>query len=166
MKISSVRKRLANLGIELPAAPVPKGAYAPCVRAGGLVFVSGQLPVRDGNLLFEGKVGGEVSVERGKQCARLAAVNSIAVLISELEGNPGKTGADGFVRIVKVVGYVALAEGFEEQAEVLNGASAFYTEVFGDSGRHARTAVGVCELPLRSPVEIELTAETAPEVFK
>jgi len=162
MKISSVRKRLANLGIELPDSPVPRGAYVPCARAGGLVFVSGQRPVRDGNLLFEGKVGGEVSVEQGKQCARLAAVNSIAVLISELDGNPDKTCTDNSVRIVKVVGYVASAEGFAGQAEVVNGASAFYTEVFGDSGRHARTAVGVCELPLRTPVEIELTAEPDP----
>ncbi len=149
----SPEERLNSLGIDLPDAPAPAGSYVRCVRSGGLIFVSGQLPLTDGKLVFEGRVGDELSVEQGKECARIAAVNSIAVLKAELGG------LGGVRKIVKVTGYVASADGFTGQAEVLNGASDLYAYVFGDRGGHARAAVGAARLPLGAPVEIDLIAE-------
>ncbi len=142
------------MGIALPPAPKPAGSYVPGVRSGNLIFVSGQLPLKDGKLLFEGKVGGGVSLEQAKECARVSALNALAVL--SVSGGLGAV-----ERIVKVTGYVASADGFTGQADVVNGASDFFSEVFGDRGAHSRSAVGVCELPLGAPVEIEVIAEVS-----
>ncbi|MGI9048991.1 MAG: RidA family protein [Rubrobacteraceae bacterium] len=147
--------RLRELGYELPSVPEPAGSYVPAVRSGSLVFTAGQLPFSDGQLPFTGKVGGEVGVEEAKEAARLCALNALAAA-SVAAGSP-----ENITRIVKVTGYVASAGGFNRQPEVLNGASELLGEVFGEAGRHARSAVGVAELPLDSPVEIELVVETS-----
>jgi len=148
-----IEARLKELGIELPAVSRPLAAYVPAVRTGRYVYVSGQLPVVDGKPAFTGKVGAEVTPEEGRRAARLAAINALAALAGAV-GN-----LDSVVRIVKVTGYVASAAGFEGQPTVVNGASELLGEVFGEAGRHARAAVGVAELPLGVPVEIELIAE-------
>lgn len=146
-------ERLKELGVEIPESPAPLGAYKPAVVSGSLIFISGQLPLKDGKLLHKGKVGAGVSLEQGAEAARLAAVNSLSIMKSEL-GN-----LDRVKRIVKMTGYVASAEGFDMQAKVVNGASEFFYQIFGENGRHARAAVGVYELPLGAPVEIEVIAE-------
>ena len=144
---------MKELGIEIPQISAPLGSYKPAVVSGDLIFVSGQLPIREGQLLYKGKVGGEVSLEEAIEAAKVAAINSLSVMKWEL-GNLNKVG-----RIVKVTGYVSSAPGFELQAKVLNGASDLFYEVFGEEGKHARAAVGVYELPLGAPVEIEVIAE-------
>jgi enamine deaminase RidA (YjgF/YER057c/UK114 family) len=141
------------LEIELSSPPGPQGTYEPAVISGKLIFVSGQLPLKGGKLLYRGKLGSEISIEEGIEAARLAAINSLSVMQSEL-GDLGR-----IKRIVKLTGYVSSALGFNMQAKVLNGASQFFYEVFGDMGRHARSAVGVYELPLEAPIEIEVIAE-------
>jgi len=145
--------RLRNLGHELPPIPRPAGSYVPATRSGTLIFTAGQLPFRDGDLAFTGKVGDAVSVDEAKEAARLCALNALAAAAAEADG------LDGIARIIKVTGYVASAPGFNGQPEVLNGASEFLGEVFGDAGLHARSAVGVSELPLGSPVEVEIVVE-------
>ncbi|GAA3891539.1 RidA family protein [Saccharothrix violaceirubra] len=144
--------RLRELDVELPSAPAPLAAYVPAAQSGSLVFTAGQLPFVSGALPATGKVGADVSPEEAKGYARTSAINALAA-IHEL------VGIDRVVRVVKVVGYVAVAEGFTAVPAVLNGASEFLGEVFGDAGRHARSAVGVSELPLGSPVEVELVVE-------
>jgi enamine deaminase RidA (YjgF/YER057c/UK114 family) len=144
--------RLAELGIRLPAVASPVAAYVPAVRSGSLVFTSGQLPFVDGGLRRTGKVGGSVDPEDAAHDAKLCALNALAA-IDDL------VGLDSVARVVKVVGYVASAEGFTGQPRVVNGASELLARVFGDAGRHARSAVGVAELPLGAPVEVELTVE-------
>ena len=148
-----VEERLREIGVEISPPPVPLGAYQPAVISGNLIFVSGQLPIKEGKLLYKGKVGSEISVEVGMEAARLAAINSLSVIKGEL-GDLGR-----IKRIVKLTGYVSSALGFGMQAKVVNGASQFFYDVFGDMGRHARAAVGVYELPLGAPVEIEIIAE-------
>jgi enamine deaminase RidA (YjgF/YER057c/UK114 family) len=143
---------LAELGIQLPAVPAPAGAYVPAVRSGSLVFTAGQVPFVDGKVAATGKVGREVSPEEAKGHARTCALNALAAVDSLV-------GIDRVVRVVKVVGFVASAEGFTGQPGVVNGASELLGEVFGDAGRHARSAVGVAELPLGVPVEVELIVE-------
>ena len=150
---SGPTSRLRELGYELPEVPQPAGSYVPAVRAGALIFTAGQLPFRHGSLPYTGKVGGPVSVEEAQDAARLCALNALAAVEAEAGG------LDHTVRIVKVTGYVASAQGFTRQPEVLNGASDFLGQVFGDAGTHARSAVGVAELPLNSPVEVEVVAE-------
>ncbi len=145
-------ERLAELGIELPAVAVAAGSYLPTARTGNLVFTAGQLPFVEGRLPATGKVGAEVSPEDAKGYARQAALNVLAALHAEV-------GIDNVERIVKVVGFVASAEGFTGQPGVINGASDLFAEVLGEAGRHARSAVGVAELPLGSPVEIEAIAQ-------
>ena len=147
--------RLRDLGHELPSVPEPAGSYVPATRSGSLVFTAGQLPFKDGELPFTGKVGDGVGVEEAKEAARICALNALAAA-SEAAGSP-----DNITRIVKVTGYVASSAGFNRQPEVLNGASEFLGEVFGESGLHARSAVGVAELPLDSPVEVELVVEVS-----
>ena len=142
--------RLRELGYELPEVPQPAGSYVPAVQTGALIFTAGQLPFQDGSLHHTGKVGDEVGVEKAQEAARLCALNALAAVASEAGG------LDGISRIVKVTGYVASAGGFTRQPEVLNGASDFLGEVFGEAGKHARSAVGVAELPLNSPVEVEI----------
>jgi enamine deaminase RidA (YjgF/YER057c/UK114 family) len=150
----SVSDRLAELGIELPEVVAPLAAYVPAVRTGNLVYTSGQLPMQGGQLPAEGKVGGEVSVEDGKALARICGLNALAAVHALV-------GIDAVVRVVKVVGFVASAPGFNGQPAVINGASELFGEVFGPAGAHARSAVGVSELPLNAPVEVELIVEVA-----
>lgn len=145
-------KNLAELGITLPPVAVPVAAYIPAIRSGSLVYTSGQLPFVNGQLSAVGKVGAEVSIEEAKEAARLCALNALAA-VHDL------VGLDAVVRIVKVVGFVASAPGFGDQPVVINGASEFLGQVFGDAGKHARSAVGVSELPRNTPVEVELIAE-------
>jgi enamine deaminase RidA (YjgF/YER057c/UK114 family) len=144
--------RLKELGIELPVVVQPLGSYVPVVRSGNLVYTSGQLPMQDGTLVQSGKVGVEVAPERGKELARVCALNALAAIDSLV-------GIDSVTKVVKVVGFVASAAGFNGQPGVLNGASDLLAEVFGDAGVHARSAVGVAELPLDAPVEVELVVE-------
>jgi enamine deaminase RidA (YjgF/YER057c/UK114 family) len=148
-------ERLAALGLSLPPVPAPVAAYVPTVRSGALVFTSGQLPMVDGALPATGKVGAEISAEQAKDLARTAALNAIAAVHAEV----GDLSA--VRRVVKVVGYVASAPEFTGQPGVVNGASELLGEVFGDIGRHARSAVGVSVLPLDAPVEVELIVEIA-----
>ncbi|MCL6580182.1 MAG: RidA family protein [Firmicutes bacterium] len=151
--MTSAEKKLRELGLDLPEVPKPVAAYVPAVRADRFVYVSGQLPLRDGRLTATGKVGAEVSPEEAKEAARLAAINALAALRSVVGS------LDAVVRIVKVTGYVASAPGFTGQPGVVNGASELLKDVFGEAGAHARAAVGVAELPLGAPVEVELIAE-------
>jgi enamine deaminase RidA (YjgF/YER057c/UK114 family) len=144
--------KLAELGITLPEVAKPVAAYVPAVRSGSLVHTSGQLPFVDGTLAATGKVGGELAPEEAKRHARTCALNALAAVHALV-------GIDSVVRIVKVVGFVASAEGFTGQPAVVNGASELLGEVFGDAGAHARSAVGVAELPLGAPVEVELVVE-------
>lgn len=148
----SWRTRLDELGIELPPVVAPLAAYQPAVRTGNLVFTSGQLPMQDGKLARTGKVGEEVGPEDGNTLARTCALNALAAV-------DALVGIDAVTRIVKVVGYVASAPGFNGQPGVVNGASVLFGEVFGEAGGHARSAVGVSELPLDAPVEVELIVE-------
>ncbi|MBB5959006.1 enamine deaminase RidA (YjgF/YER057c/UK114 family) [Saccharothrix tamanrassetensis] len=144
--------RLAELGVALPPVAAPVAAYVPAVRSGNLVYTSGQLPFVAGSLAATGKVGGDVSPEEAKAHARTCALNALAA-VDDL------VGLDAVVRIVKLTGFVASAEGFTGQPAVVNGASELLGEVFGDAGRHARAAVGVAELPLGAPVEVDLIVE-------
>ncbi|MFB9906265.1 RidA family protein [Allokutzneria oryzae] len=148
------KQRLADLGLELPVVAAPVAAYVPAVRTGSHVFTSGQLPFVDGALAATGKVGAEVGPEEAKEHARLCALNALAAV-------DALVGVDAIVKIVKVVGFVASAEGFTGQPAVINGASELFAEVFGEAGAHARSAVGVAELPLGAPVEVELIVEVA-----
>ncbi|MET8426597.1 RidA family protein [Nocardia sp. NPDC004860] len=145
-------ENLKELGLELPSAPKPVAAYVPGVRSGNYVYTSGQLPFVNGELPLTGKLGAEVTVEQGAEMAKLAALNALAV-VHDL------VGLDNVVRIVKVVGFVASASGFNSQPLVINGASELLGAVLGEAGVHARSAVGVNELPLNTPVEVELIAE-------
>jgi enamine deaminase RidA (YjgF/YER057c/UK114 family) len=149
----TVYDRLRELGLELPAAPQPAGAYVPAKFSRGLIFASGQTPTVEGKNVYEGKVGKEVSEGDAYAGARLAALNCVAELHHVL-------GDLGQVReIVKVTGYVASAPGFGQQPRVVNGASELFQELWGENGRHARAAIGVAELPFDGPVEIEVIAE-------
>lgn len=142
-------ERLVELGITLPAVAAPVAAYVPAIQTGNQVWVSGQLPFVDGQLPAVGKLGAEISVEQGEAYARLCALNALAA-VDDL------VGIDRVARVLKVVGFVASAEGFIQQPAVINGASHLIGEVFGEAGTHARSAVGVAELPLNSPVEVEV----------
>ncbi|QHC60640.1 RidA family protein [Rathayibacter sp. VKM Ac-2760] len=143
-------ERLAELGIELPAVAVPAGAYVPAVVDGHLVFTAGQIPFVDGALPATGKVGAGVEPEVAKDLARVCALNALAA-VADVIGS-----LDRVTRIVKVTGFVASAPGFNGQPGVINGASEVLGDIFGEAGRHARSAVGVAELPLDAPVEVEL----------
>ena len=148
----SASARLGQLGVALPQVAAPLASYVPAVRTGNLVYTSGQLPMEAGSLARTGKVGAEVSPEEGKALARICALNALAAVDSLV-------GIDAVTRVVKVIGFVASAPGFSGQPSVINGASDLLAEVFGDNGVHARSAVGVAELPLDAPVEVELIVE-------
>jgi enamine deaminase RidA (YjgF/YER057c/UK114 family) len=146
-------ERLAELGLAVPEVAAPVAAYVPAVRTGNHVFTSGQLPMRDGQLMATGKVGGEVSQEEAVECARQCGLNALAAIRAEL----GELSA--VKRVVKVVAFVSSTPDFTGQPLVANGVSELLGEVFGDAGRHARSAVGVPVLPLDAPVEVELVVE-------
>ena len=150
----SWRARLTELGIELPDVVAPLAAYVPAVRTGNLVYTSGQLPMQSGALPHTGKVGAQVSPEEGHALARICALNALAAV-------DALVGLDAVARVVKVVGFVASASGFTGQPGVINGASELFGEVFGPAGQHARSAVGVAELPLGAPVEVEAIFEVS-----
>lgn len=153
--MSTPEERLAELGLSVPPVAAPVAAYIPAVRSGAHVFTSGQLPMRDGQLMAAGKVGGEVSQEEAVACARQCALNALAAVRSVI----GELSA--VTRVVKVVVYVASTSDFTAQPQVANGVSELLGDVFGESGRHARSAVGVPVLPLDAPVEVELVVEVA-----
>ncbi len=146
-------ERLAELGLAVPPVAAPVAAYVPAVRSGSHVHTSGQLPMREGELLRTGKVGGEVSLEEAVECARQCALNALAAVRAEV----GELSA--VRRVVKVVVFVASTPDFTAQPKVANGVSELLGEVFGEQGRHARSAVGVSALPLDAPVEVELLVE-------
>ena len=150
----SPAERVRELGLTLPTVAAPAGAYIPARRSGSLVFTAGQLPLVDGALPATGKVGAEVTPEQAHDLARTCALNALAAVDSLV-------GLDAVAGVVKVVGFVASAPGFTGQPGVVNGASELLGDVFGDAGRHARSAVGVAELPLGAPVEVELVVELA-----
>ncbi len=149
----SIAERLEELGVTLPMPPSPAAAYVQVVQAGDLVFVSGQGPVVEGRPAYVGRLGAEYDLAQGQEAARLAVINALA----QLQGYLGSL--DRVCRIVKISGFVACTEDFEQQHLVVNGASELLVQVFGEAGRHARTAVGTNKLPFGIPVEIELIAE-------
>ncbi len=149
----SPEEKLRELGLELPKAPAPLGAYIPAVRAGNLVFLSGILPLIQGKLHRQGRVGEDISLDEAREDAKTAAINALAVLKSYIGS------LDKVKRCLKLTGYVASAPDFTEQPKVLNAASDLMFEIFGEAGRHARAAVGVNVLPLNSPVELEFIFE-------
>jgi len=148
-------QKLTQLGLALPAPPKPVANYVPVVRVGDLLFLSGVLPSRDGQLIMTGKLGQNLSIEQGMEAARVAVLNGLSIIRQEAGS------LDRVKRIVKMVGHIASAPGFTDQPQVLNGASDLLVSVFGDAGRHARVAVGAAELPRQAPVEIELIVELA-----
>jgi enamine deaminase RidA (YjgF/YER057c/UK114 family) len=153
--VSAPEEKLAALGLSLPPVAAPLAAYVPAVRAGSLVYTAGQLPVVDGKLLSTGKVGAEVGAAEAAALARTCALNALAAAASAAGG------LSAIRRIIKLTGFVASAPDFTGQPQVVNGASELLLEVFGEAGRHARSAVGTAVLPLDAPVEIELIVEVA-----
>ena len=151
----SVTARLAELGIEIPEVVPPVAAYVPAVVTGRYVYTSGQLPMRDGAMIAEGLVGTDVDPDAAKDCARQCVINALAAAQSVIGS------LERVTRVVKVVGFVASAPSFTGQPAVINGASELLLEVFGDAGRHARSAVGVAGLPVNAPVEVEMVLEVA-----
>jgi enamine deaminase RidA (YjgF/YER057c/UK114 family) len=151
--VSAVEDRLAELGLSVPQVAAPVATYVPAVRSGAQVFTSGQLPMREGQLMATGKVGSEVSPEDAMECARQCALNAIAAVKAQIGD------LDQVTRVVKVVCFVASAADFTAQAQVANGASELLGTAFGDAGVHARSAVGVAVLPLDAPVEVEILVE-------
>ncbi|MBK9306177.1 MAG: RidA family protein [Nitrospira sp.] len=149
----SVEQRLKELKLDLPVPPKPVANYVPVVQVGDLLFLSGVLPSRDGQLIMTGKLGQGLSIEQGVEAARVAVLNGLSIIRSV-------TGSlDRVKQIVKMVGYVASGQGFTEQPQILNGASDLLIALFGEAGRHARVAVGAAELPRLAPVEIELIVQ-------
>ncbi|HET6153813.1 MAG TPA: RidA family protein [Marmoricola sp.] len=153
--MATPEQRLEALGLSVPEVAKPVAAYIPAVRSGNHVYTSGQLPMRDGQLMASGKVGGEVTQDEAVACAQQCALNALAAINAEL----GSLSA--ITRVVKVVVFVASTSDFTGQPLVANGVSELLGEVFGDAGRHARSAVGVPVLPLDAPVEVEMIVETA-----
>ncbi len=149
----SPEQRLKEMGIVLPTAPSALGSYVPCVRTGNLLFLSGQLPIREGKLIHTGRLGESVSISDAQEDARQAVMNALSNVKAFLGS------LDRVARCVKVNGYVASAPNFTDQPQVLNAASELLRNIFGEQGRHARVAVGVSELPLNSPVEIDFIFE-------
>ncbi len=150
-----VEERLEALGLQLPPPPSPVAAYVSTVRTGDLVFVSGHGPMRDGRFTGIGKLGRDLDIEAGYQAARLVMLNCLASVKAEIGD------LDKITRIVKVLGMVNSAPGFEQQPAVINGASDLLIEILGDRGRHARSAVGMAELPFGISVEIEMVVEVS-----
>jgi enamine deaminase RidA (YjgF/YER057c/UK114 family) len=153
--MSDVAARLAELGLTLPPVAPPVAAYVPAVKTGSYVYTSGQLPLVDGKLQATGKLGDSLTVEEGAALAQTCALNALAAAAAAAGG------LDAIKRIVKLTCFVSSAPSFTGQAQVANGASEFFLQVFGEAGKHARSAVGMAVLPLDAPVEVELIAEVA-----
>lgn len=152
----SFEQKLTDLGITLPAPPKPVATYIPAVLAGDLLFLSGVIPFQDGKLVFEGKLGRELTVEQGYEAARIALLNALAIIRQELGS------LDRVRRVVRMTGHVASAAGFVQHPAVINGASDLLVRVFDEAGKHARVALGAAELPMNAPVEIELIVQVRP----
>ncbi len=148
-----IEEKLNELGIEIPEAPKPLASYIPVTKVGNLVFTAGQIPMKNGELIYKGKVGKDITLESGVKAAELCTINCLSV-IKSLIGN-----LDSIKRIVKVTVFVNSADGFSDQPKVANGASDLLVNVFGDNGKHVRSAVGVNELPIDCAVEIEMIVE-------
>jgi enamine deaminase RidA (YjgF/YER057c/UK114 family) len=151
--MSKVEQRLSELGLTLPEVATPAGSYLPAMISGNLVFTAGQIPVIEGKLMATGKLGAEITVEYGAEIAQRCALNALAAVKSVIGD------LDRVKQVVKIVGFVSSVPEFTAQPSVINGASEFLQQVFGDAGKHARSAVGVSVLPLDAPVEIELIVE-------
>jgi enamine deaminase RidA (YjgF/YER057c/UK114 family) len=146
----SFEERIKDLGLHLPRIPEPVASYVPAVLAGDIIYVSGQLPLIEGKIRLQGKLGDEITVEEGREAAKICTLNCLASAKSVIGS------LDNIERVVKVTGFIACAPGFSQQPQVLNGASNILIEIFGDVGRHSRSAVGVSSLPLNAPVEVEM----------
>ena len=149
-----VRAKLAEIGLTLPVGAKPVAAYVPAIRTGNIVFTAGQLPLVNGAMPATGKVGDKVTIEEAKKLAEVCALNALAAVETVADVNK-------IVKVVRVVGYVNGVAGFTSQPAVVNGASELFIQIFGEAGKHARSAVGIAELPLDAPVELELTVEVA-----
>jgi len=145
-----IEEKINQLGFTLPIAPKPLASYVPAVRTGDLVFTAGQLPIKDGSLAFKGKLGKDLSEDEGKKAAQVCALNCLSVIKNEI-GN-----LDNIEKIIKLTVFVSSADGFINHPQVANGASDLIKEIFGENGKHVRSAVGVAELPLNAPVEIDM----------
>lgn len=148
-----IEKRIKSLGLNLPEVPKPVASYVPAVQSGNYVFTSGQIPFVKGELKFKGKVGSDLTLEEGYECAKVAALNCLAAIQSVIGD------LDRVSRVVRVTGFINSAPGFLDQPKVLNGASDLLVEIFGEKGRHSRLALGSSELPLGAPVEVDLIVE-------
>lgn len=146
----TVEEKLKSLDLSLPQTPKPVAAYVPAIQVNDLVFTSGQLPMVNGELKFKGKLGKEISKQQGYQAAQICVLNALSAIKSIIHD------LDRIEQVIKVVGFVASAEGFTEQPAVINGASEFLKELLGEKGAHARSAVGMAELPLGAAVELEM----------
>jgi len=153
---SNIQQRLLELGVALPAAPAPAANYVPAVRSGNLLFIAGQVPLQDGQAQFIGQLGAGLGIEQGRQAARLCAINVLAQVAKALDGD-----LDRVVRCVRVGGFVNAVPEFTDHPVVINGASDFFVSVFGEAGKHARTAVGAGSLPRGVAVEVEAVFEVA-----
>ena len=151
--MGKVEDRLKSLGMVLPEVPAPLAAYVPAKKAGQVIFTAGQLPLLKGELICKGLLGQDVDVEQAYQAARICTLNALAAIKGVVKD------LDQIVQVVRVVGYVASASTFTQQPAIVNGASELLLEIFGEVGKHARSAVGVASLPLNASVEIELTVE-------
>ena len=149
----SLEQKLNTLGFQLPSAPKPVATYVPACKVGDLLFLSGVLPSREGKLLYQGKLGKDLTVQEGYEATQYALLNALAIIRDEIGS------LEQVQKIVRMTGYVASGEGFTGQPAVINGASDLLVQLFGDSGRHARVAIGVAELPLGAPVELELIVQ-------
>ena len=155
--MDEIESKLAELGMELPVVPTPLAQYVPAKAAGDLVFTSGQVPVKDGKFIHTGQVGADLSVQEGAECARLCALNCLAAVKSVVGS------LDRVDEIVQLRGFVNSAPGFDRQPEVVNGASELMVQLFGEKGRHARSAVGTSTLPRNVPVELEMVVRVSPQ---
>ena len=151
--MGKVEDRLKSLGMVLPEVPAPLAAYVPAKKVGQVIFTAGQLPLLKGELICKGLLGQDVDVEQAYQAARICTLNALAAIKGVVKD------LDQIVQVVRVVGYVASTSTFTQQPAIVNGASELLLEVFGEVGKHARSALGVASLPLNAPVEIELTVE-------
>ena len=151
----TIEQTLADLSLELPQLAAPVGAYVPTVRTGNLVFVSGQIPMRDGKLVSQGKVGADLTVTQAAQAAQIACVNALAAVKAQIGS------LENVTQVVRIEVYVSSAPGFNDQVKVANAASELLQNVFGTAGRHSRLALGVAELPLNAPVELAFIFEVA-----